>query len=63
MDAQTQFNVIEGGWRYSDPCPILSVDWSVQQLGGPVVVNETSIINNPDRRFYHDGLELENLKT
>lgn len=62
LDGQLQLHLLEGGWRYSDPCPVLLAEWSVVELGGLVVTNFTAILDN-GRRLYNDGLHLENFKT
>nr|KAG5704401.1 hypothetical protein BaRGS_031107 [Batillaria attramentaria] len=62
MDGQTDLGVMQGTWRYSDPCPVLSVEWSLTELGGKTVFEFSEIPGN-GRQFYNDDLHLENLKT
>ncbi|KAK7496780.1 hypothetical protein BaRGS_00011989, partial [Batillaria attramentaria] len=61
MDGQAELDVMQGRWRYSDPCPVQSVEWSLRELGGKVVIDFTSIPNK-SQQFYNDSLSLENLK-
>ncbi|KAK7496779.1 hypothetical protein BaRGS_00011988 [Batillaria attramentaria] len=61
MDGQAELDVMQGSWRYSDPCPILSAEWSLRELGGKVLVDFTAIPDNANE-FYDDSLSLENLK-
>ena len=38
MDGQTELHLLQGSWRYSDACLVLSAEWSaVDLLGGKVV--------------------------
>ncbi|KAL8573311.1 hypothetical protein ACOMHN_032773 [Nucella lapillus] len=61
-DGQHELHVLQGQWRYTDPCPVLEVEWSVTELGGQKVTEWTRI--NPSiQQFYNDSLHLENFKT
>ncbi|KAK7493720.1 hypothetical protein BaRGS_00015049 [Batillaria attramentaria] len=62
VDGQTKLNLMQGRWRYSDPCPIVSAEWSVRELNGKIVTNFAAIPDNATE-FYNDSLHLENLKT
>ena len=62
LDGQTELHVLQGSWRYSDPCPVLSAEWSAVELGGKTVLSFTAIPDNSGS-FYNDSLRLENLKT
>nr|KAG5700346.1 hypothetical protein BaRGS_029598 [Batillaria attramentaria] len=59
-DGQSEVNMLQGRWLYSDPCPIISAQWSVTEIGGRVVTNFTDI---PGNEFQNDRLDLENFKT
>ncbi|XP_070206105.1 uncharacterized protein [Littorina saxatilis] len=61
-DGQSEVHVLEGRWRYSDPCPVLLAQWSVLELAGQPLTNFTHI---PDTAtyFYNDALHLDNFKT
>lgn len=62
MDGQIDLHVLQGSWRYSDPCPVLSAEWSVKELGGKDIIGFEAI---PDKslHFYNDDLHLQNFKT
>ncbi|XP_076452271.1 uncharacterized protein LOC143287914 [Babylonia areolata] len=62
VDGQSEVHVLEGRWWYSDPCPVLRAEWSVQELGGQVLVSFTAV-DPSGHTFYNDGLHLENFKT
>nr|KAG5694401.1 hypothetical protein BaRGS_002255 [Batillaria attramentaria] len=62
MDGQAELHVIQGGWRYSDPCPVLSTEWSVREISGDIVTDFSSVPGN-GHKLYNDDLDLENLKT
>ena len=62
MDGQSDLHVLQGSWTYSDPCPVLSAEWSVVELGGKTITNFTDIPES-DRHFYNDSMQLENFKT
>ncbi|KAK7460764.1 hypothetical protein BaRGS_00038811, partial [Batillaria attramentaria] len=61
-DGQSELGVMQGSWSYSEPCPILSADWSVRGLKGDVIANYSSI-PGLGHKFYNDAVKLENLKT
>jgi hypothetical protein len=63
VDGQLAVDVLQGGWRYTDPCPLLSAEWSVLELGGGVVLNYMDLMQYGNNRLYRDGLTLENYKT
>ena len=62
MDGQSDLHVLQGSWTYSDPCPVLSAEWSVVELGGKTITNFTAIPES-GRHFYNDSMQLENFKT
>lgn len=62
VDGQADCYVIQGGWSYSDPCPIVTAEWSVQDLSERMVVNFTTLPEG-SRRFYNDLLTLNTFVT
>lgn len=62
VDGQIELHVIQGHWSYSDPCPVMSVEWSVQDLTGQIITNYTTVVGNSSR-LYNDMLTLENFRT
>ncbi|KAL3857351.1 hypothetical protein ACJMK2_012027 [Sinanodonta woodiana] len=59
LDFQSKMSVIEGNWHYSDPCPVVSAEWSVVDLTGKVLQNFTAIAGARNH-FYNDELSTEN---
>jgi hypothetical protein len=62
-DGQLSVDALQGGWRYTDPCPVAQAEWSVVELGGRTLFNNTDLLKYGNGRMYHDGLHLENFKT
>ena len=62
VDGQTEVNVVQGSWAYSDPCPVLRAEWSIQELGGRIITNFTRIPGD-SQHFLNDSLQLNNFKT
>ncbi|KAK7496755.1 hypothetical protein BaRGS_00011964, partial [Batillaria attramentaria] len=61
IDGQAEMNVMQGSWSYSDPCPVLSAEWSLREVGGKMITNFTAILGKTSM-FYSDALGLENFK-
>ncbi|KAK3589126.1 hypothetical protein CHS0354_017092 [Potamilus streckersoni] len=59
LDFQSKMSVIEGHWHYSDPCPVVSAEWSIVDLTGKVIQNFTAIAGARNH-FYNDELSTEN---
>ncbi|XP_070204336.1 uncharacterized protein [Littorina saxatilis] len=62
-DGQADRNIIQGHWRFADPCPILSAEWSVTELGSGRVIMPFTTLPDSRRRFYDDTVSLVNTKT
>ncbi|XP_061168901.1 uncharacterized protein LOC133178169 [Saccostrea echinata] len=58
-DFQASLNVIQGSYRYSDNCPIIKAEWSVEDLTGKVIQNNTAVPGN-GLFFFNDQLILQN---
>lgn len=61
-DYSSQLNIIQGHWKYTDRCPLISAEWSVQDLAGNVIQKFKPIIN-ANTHFLNDELRTENDKT
>ncbi|XP_061188852.1 uncharacterized protein LOC133197029 [Saccostrea echinata] len=58
-DFQIDLNLIQGSYQYSDNCPIIEAQWSVEDLTGKVIQNYTDVPGN-GFVFYNDQLSLRN---
>ena len=58
IDFQAALNIIQGRWKYSDPCPIHAAKWKVHDLIGNVV-KDYEIIPDAINMFYNDEVKLE----
>ena len=62
-DGQTDLNLIQGYWRFTDPCPIVSAEWWVTELGSGRTVRNLTAIPDHGQAFSDDTLSLDDLKT
>ena len=59
QDIQTDLSMIQGHWSYSQPCPIIKVDWAIEDIAGNIVKLFEPVPDN-GFVFYNDELQLEN---
>ncbi|KAJ8312545.1 hypothetical protein KUTeg_009918 [Tegillarca granosa] len=59
LDYQSDLNVLQGRWSYSDPCPIVDAEWAVEDLTGKVLQNFQQIPGN-QHFFFNDELDTIN---
>ncbi|KAK7113965.1 hypothetical protein V1264_000110 [Littorina saxatilis] len=62
-DGQVDLHLIQGHWKVTDPCPIISASWWVTELGSGREIRNLTDLQDNSRSFYDDTLSLENLKT
>ncbi|XP_052073991.1 uncharacterized protein LOC127711867 [Mytilus californianus] len=58
-DYQTSLNVIQGYWKYSDRCKIISAEWSVEDIAGNVLQDYLPL-PAAGSHFYSDVMNLTN---
>ncbi|KAK3094096.1 hypothetical protein FSP39_024081 [Pinctada imbricata] len=58
-DFQSDLNVIQGIWVYSEPCPIVKAEWAIHDLKGNLVQDYIGAAGN-GHILYNDELTLEN---
>ncbi|XP_061197209.1 uncharacterized protein LOC133205414 [Saccostrea echinata] len=58
-DFQSSLGVLQGRWLYSDPCEIISAEWSVEMLDGSIF-KPPSLIPKGLTHFYSDVVTLQN---
>ena len=58
VDFQSVPNTIQGHWKYSDACPIISAKWKITNLLGDVIEDFHSIPDTAER-FYNDEVNLQ----
>ena len=59
IDFQSSLGVLQGRWKYSDPCYIQHAEWSVELLDGSIF-KEFSVIPKGLTHFYSDMVALQN---
>lgn len=59
LDYQSELNVLQGKWSYSDPCPIADAEWEVEDLTGNVLQSFKKIPGNQPF-FFNDELNTIN---
>ncbi|XP_046568758.1 uncharacterized protein LOC124277142 [Haliotis rubra] len=62
VDSQHDLTTIQGRWGYSDPCPVISAEWAVEDITGEIIKGFEQTPGN-GHNFYNDELTLENMKT
>ncbi|XP_062567667.1 uncharacterized protein LOC134229900 [Saccostrea cucullata] len=59
IDFQSSLGILQGRWIYSDPCNIISAEWSVEMLDGSIF-KSPSLIPKGLTHFYSDLVTLQN---
>ncbi|XP_046375524.2 uncharacterized protein LOC124148470 [Haliotis rufescens] len=62
VDSQHDLSTIQGSWVYSDPCPVLSAEWAVEDITGELIKEFEHTPGN-GHNFYNDELTLGYMKT